>query len=526
MTEKTQFNEKIKRKIGALFMAGAPNEGVTEAYKEICRRYYLGNFCVRSNHATSIEKACAVNRELRAIAYETQKEFPLIGIDQEGGWVTRFYDGAAMISGAMSYHAAGADEEKMVKVGQKIGKILHALGYNVNNAPVLDVNIDPQNPIIGTRSYGDTPERVSELGVGYAKGLEKEGVLAAVKHFPGHGNVRGDSHLGQTVNHASADFLRQNDLVPFQTAFDQGISAVMTAHICCPTLAEGPATLSPAIITDLLRKEMHFDGIVITDAIRMGAIKNNYPNGEGSVRAILAGCDQILLYTADEAVIQEEIEAAYRAFADGRITEERLDASIARISAQKEKLGVANAAPDPERARALVFDEASINENFEDKLASITCMKNDGILTALEGKRILCAAPINQARRGVEEASDNVLSFADLFKASFPNANAFALTSQNSKLEDILADGTAYDAAVIGIHNAKSAPWQLDAVKALKEKGIPTVAVLLGSPYDYQFTAECNAVITCYEYTSLAVRATVTSMKKNEYRGKLPVKLS
>ena len=522
MAQRIQLTEEIKRKIGALFMAGAPNEGVTQEYEDVCRKYYLGNFCVRSNHASSIEKACEINKALRKIAYETQKEYPLIGIDQEGGWVTRFYDGAGMISGAMSFHAAGADGDKMFSIGQKIGRILHALGYNLDNAPVLDINIDPANPIIGTRSYGDTPEKVAELGVGFAKGLESEGVLAAVKHFPGHGNVHSDSHLGRTVNHTSSDFLRQNDLFPFQKAFDEGIGAVMSAHISYTAFSEEPATLSPAVITDLLRNEMHFGGIVITDAIRMGAIKNSYPNGEGSVRAILAGCDQVLLYSAEEALIKEELEAAYRAFEDGRITEMRLDASIARITAQKERLHVADAAPNVALARTLVFDETSINENFEDKLASITCMKDDGILAALEGKKLLCAAPVNQARRGVEEANANILSFADLFKESFSNSQACVLTPEASAPP---ANRTSYDVAVIGIHNAKSAPWQLNALKVLKEKAIPTVAVLLGSPYDYQYVSDCNAVITCYEYTVLAAKATVAAMKKNEYKGQLPVKV-
>ena len=258
----------------------------------------------------------------------------------------------------------------------------------------------------------------------------------------------------------------------------------------------------------------------------MGAIKNNYPNGEGSVRAILAGCDQILLYTADEAVIKEEIEAAYRAFEDGRITEERLDASLARISAQKNRLHIADAAPCIERARALIFDRTAIEENFADKLASVTCLKNDGILAALAEKSILCIAPINQVRRGVEEASDNVLSFAAILKESFPNASAFVLSQESRLLTELFSSGTRYDVAIVGIHNAKSAPWQLDTLKALKEKGIPTVAVLLGSPYDFSYVSECNAVITCYEYTALASRATAAALKKNEYKGKLPVKLN
>lgn len=143
------------------------------------QKYFLGNFCLDANQVTSIEKICSVNSSLRKLAKITQNEFPFIGIDQEGGWVTRFYAGAGMIPGAMTYAASGADGDKMLQTGRRLGKILRSVGCNIDNAPLLDINMNPENSIIGTRAFGDNAKQVINLGISLAKGLETEGVIAA-----------------------------------------------------------------------------------------------------------------------------------------------------------------------------------------------------------------------------------------------------------------------------------------------------------------------------------------------------------
>ncbi len=515
-----ELTDHIRRKIGALFMVGVPDEGVTKEYEAVCDEYFIGNFCLNAKHAETIGKICSITESLRKTAKKTQNEYPFIAIDQEGGWVTRFYEGAGMISGAMSYAASGADEDKMFEVGRKLGRILHALGCNVNNAPSLDVNLDSDNPIIGTRSYGDSPEQVIKLGVSFAKGLESAGVIAACKHFPGHGNVHGDTHMQDVFNNSDEDFLNQNDFATFKRAIDEDIGAVMTAHVIFRNLSSEPATVSYDIITGLLRKKMGFDGVVVTDAMEMNAIRKSYSFGEGSVKAIEAGCDQILLYAYNPDFINEAFQAVYEAVESGRITEKRLDESIERIIRQKEKYSVSSAIPDVELAEMLVSDERAIAEIYEDKCKSITCIKDDGILSELKDKRILCIAPDWQLRRGVEEAKRGVLSFSDTFGKAFGNATVYKMNSDTP-----LSFGESYDVAVAGIFNFTSNPEQADVLNTLKQKGIPVVAVLLNSPYEYKHVLDCNAVVTCYEYTELAVRALIDAMKQNRFRGHLPVKL-
>ncbi len=506
-------------------MLGVPGEELSAEYAEFCKKYYLGNFLLSAVNCYTLGGLCKLTAELRELALSATGEYPFICTDQEGGWVTRFYEGAALIPSAMAYSAINADRDTMIKRGERLGKILRALGINANDAPVLDVNIDPQNPIIGSRSYSDRVEEVIERGVGFCIGFESAGIMTAVKHFPGHGNVSADTHVGKVVNITDADTLRKTELLPFKRAFEAGAGAIMTAHVVFPTFSNLPATLSPEIMTGLLRREMGFDGVVITDAMLMKAIADAYPNGEAAVMAIEAGCDQILCYAFEREHVEASLAAVYAAVESGRITEARIDESCERISRQKKKYDLKNAAPDPELAKRLVYDEGAILENYNDMLSSVTKIWDDGILGELSGKKILCIAPIYDAVRGVEEGMRRPLSFADVLASSLDGSTALATSFEGpteAEREAILGD---FDVAVFGILDVNVKPRQLEILRLLSERKKPIVAVLLKSPYDARYVRECNAAITSYGYTTLAVRATVEAIKNNDYRGVLPINL-
>ena len=519
------ISNEMKKKIGRLFMLGIPGERISEEYKQFCEEHYCGNFCISAANASTLEGLCAMTGELRELAHRSAGEYPFISIDQEGGRVTRFYEGAAMLANAMNYAAIRADAAKMTEVGLRLGKILRALGCNINNAPVLDVNIDPMNPIIGTRSYSDDPLKVAELGVGFSGGLEEAGVITAVKHFPGHGNVSADTHLATAVNRVDGDTLRRTEFVPFRKAFEAGAGATMTAHVSFSAFGEKPATLSREIVTDLLRGEMGFDGVVITDSLIMRAIANAYPKGEAAVLAVEAGCDQLLYYPFKKDFVEEAINALYAAVESGRILEARIDESCERIARQKKKYAIEVCAPDLELARSLIYNEASIAANFDDMLSSVTCIRDDGTLGRLQDKKILCIAPVCEAFLGVEESRRQTLSFADLFAAEFPNSKACVSSVDGLTPEVAEAIAGDFDVAVIGVFGADLKPRQLEIVKALQEKGCPIVAVLLKSPYEARYVKDCHSVITCYGYVNISAAATVEAMKRKDYRGKLPVSL-
>jgi len=346
-----------------------------------------------------------------------------------------------------------------------------------------------------------------------------------VKHFPGHGNVVGDTHLNIVHNSTDADTLRKTEYVPFQKVFDAKCGGIMTAHVIHDAFSKTPSTLSPEIMTELLRNEMRFDGVAITDAMGMKAISEPYPNGEAAVKAILAGCDILLYYTYDKEAVEKAVNAVYKAIEEGVITEARINKSYERIMKQKKRFDVASSAPDIELAKKLIYNEADKAENFADKLASITCIKDDGVLKSLSGKKILCISPICDAIRGVEEANRQILSFADIFAEEFENSITCVSSLEGMTPEAEEAINGEYDVAVVGVFDAASMPGQLDIIKALEEKGKPTVAVLLRTPYDYKFVKNCDAVIASYEYTKLSAKATAVAIRNCDYRGKLPVTL-
>ena len=520
-----KMNEELKRKIGQLFMVGIPDNSLPEEYVKFCEKYYIGNFTLNANNCVSLDMLCKLNSELREHTYRNTGIYPFIEVDQEGGWVTRIYEGAAMISGAMSFAASGADESKLEKEGAKIARILRSLGINANTAPVLDVNINPDNPIIGTRSYGEDPEKVAALGRGFSDGLQSQGVMAVVKHFPGHGNVMGDTHLDTVHNSTDADTLRKTEYVPFQKVFDAKCGGIMTAHVIHDAFSALPSTVSHEIMTELLRDEMKFDGVAITDAMDMKGISEAYPDGEAAVKAILAGCDILLYYTFSHESAEKAVNAVYKAVENDEITEARIDESYARIVKQKERFDIVSNEPDFELAKKFIYNEADIAENFADKLASITCIKNNGVLDSISKKKLLCISPICDAIRGVEEANRQILSFADIFAEEFENSITCVSSLEGMTPEVQTAINGEYDVAVVGVFDANSMPGQLDIIKALEKKEKPTVAVLLRTPYDYKFVKNCAAVIVSYEYTKLSAEATAVAIKNCDYRGKLPVTL-
>ncbi len=519
------MTEALKKKIGQLFMFGFPSAGLTKDYTEFCNKYYIGNYTVNANDCADIESLCRLISDVRKNTYELTGQYPIIEIDQEGGWVTRLYEGAAMISGAMSFSASGADENKMRIVGERLGAILRAVGCNTTDSPVLDVNINPNNPIIGTRSYGETAEKVIEVAIPFMEGLQSKNVLAVVKHYPGHGNVCGDTHLNVVHNNVDADTLRKTEFATFKKAFEKGAAGIMTAHVVHDAFTTLPGTVSHEIMTELLRDEQKFEGLAITDSMSMKGLENLYPNGQSAPKALIAGCDILLYYTFKMSEAQKAIDAVYAAVESGEITEERIDESYNRIVAAKKKFDLASAEPDPMLAKKLIYNQADIDANFDDKLASITKIKDDGILSRLSGKRILCVSPVCDAVRGVEEKRRQVLSFADIFADSIDNAASCVSSLEGVTPEVAQAVKGDYDAYVIGIFDANSYKGQLDIVKLLENTGKPVVAVLLRSPYDYRYVKNCNAVITGYEYTTQSAKAIAQAIKTFDYRGRMPVTL-
>ncbi len=331
-----------------------------------------------------------------------------VAVDQEGGLVNRINEGTTLFPGNMALGASG-DERLAARVAGIMAEELAGMGINVNFAPVVDVNNDPHNPIIGVRSFGSSPELVSRLGRAMISGFLEKGVLPCAKHFPGHGNTGIDSHTGLPVISSSMQDLNATELPPFRAAIEAGVPMIMTAHVLVPALdRERPGTLSPEIL-GMLRKEMGFSGIIVTDSMGMGALEKGWGMIRAAIEAFNAGAD-ILLFGADRGHLEDEHPMVFKAILEacrsGVISETRLDESVERILKAKARLGLSlhkrpsgTTAPRKSARKELTAAEAASK--------SITLVRNWSKATAQlrSGKKTLLIWPGEKIAAGKQLAS-------------------------------------------------------------------------------------------------------------------------
>lgn len=259
--------------------------------------------------------------------------FPIfLSVDEEGGQVARVGSNPSFgvpEIGNMSEVGAGGDTQEAYETGSTIGAYLKDLGFNMDAAPDADVLTNPANEVVKYRSFGSDPELVSRMAAAELKGLNDQGIIGMYKHFPGHGGTTADSHEGYVYVEENLEELKSGALVPFQDGADNGLRVIMVSHIACPEVTgdNTPATLSRQLVTDLLREDMGFDGLVITDALNMGAITEQYSSGEAAVAALSAGVDMLLM----PADFQAAYDGVMAALENGELTEERIDESVRRI---------------------------------------------------------------------------------------------------------------------------------------------------------------------------------------------------
>ncbi|MBQ7567709.1 beta-N-acetylhexosaminidase, partial [bacterium] len=275
------------------------------------------------------------------------KASPLIAIDQEGGIVNRLRFPEMSLSPGLMALGHSENEDDVYTAHRIMGRELRSFGIHIDFAPCLDVNSNPANPIIGVRSFGSDPHKGARLGRQAIRGLRDGGVAPTAKHFPGHGNTSRDSHLALPVINSSLEELESTELVPFKAAIEEGVEAIMTAHIVFPALdPEVPATLSRAVLTGMLREKMGYRGLIVTDSLSMRSIADRWGFGEATVRSVEAGAD-LVLALGSFSQQDEARQALASAIESGRISRERIGESLQRIEALQERYsGLPTPAPD------------------------------------------------------------------------------------------------------------------------------------------------------------------------------------
>ena len=332
----------LRQKVGQLFIA-APDQllsgnVVTAMSDELAAAldvYPLGGFILFSDNIQDPEQITALNQALA----DTGMISPFLSVDEEGGDVARLADNSAfdlpVYESAAAVGASG-DPADARAMGQTIGAYLHRYGFNLNFAPVADVNTNPDNPVIGDRAFSSDPVVAAQMADAFAAGLRENGICATYKHFPGHGDTDQDSHYGLAVSYHPQEYLDSREWVPFRTTDAQDM--IMVAHVALPSITGDmtPATLSRQIVSKILREDLAFEGLIITDAMNMGAIADSYPSGEAAVAALQAGCDLVLM----PADVPAAFDAVLKAVEDGTLTPEWLDATVRRILTFKQLHGI------------------------------------------------------------------------------------------------------------------------------------------------------------------------------------------
>ncbi len=409
----------------------------------------------------------------------------LIAVDQETGQLTAIDNGTTPFPGNMALGATGSTQLAH-RAGYAIGRELAAMGINVNYAPVCDVNTNPQNPNVGIRSFGEDPALVSRMCAAFITGMQSAGVAATAKHFPGGGDMAVDPHDEVPILRHDRARLSHVELPPFEQAIEAGVRLVMTAHVAIPILNDGldlPATLSRPIMHNLLREQMGFDGVIVSDALEMSAIAQGASQIIDIIAATLAGVD-LLLLNADVNLQRATFDGLRQAFKRALIPQKHLFASARRVLALKEWLadqvvpdmGVVGSAEHraladeiAERSVTLVRDEAHqlpLRPSSEARLAVVTPRPED--LTPADTSSYVTPTLAAAIRR-------YHLQMDEFITGHRPTSEEIAALRQ--RVQD-------YDLVIVGTISAHRQPEQATLVNALLKTGVPLIAVALRTPYD------------------------------------------
>ncbi len=383
----------LEQKVGQMFMlafAGA----TTDDAAVLIRDHHVGACYMSNDNFVDPGQAARLATDLQALARDAAGIPLLLAADQEGAWAV-LTPYSCPGPGNMGLGAAGSVELTRAMYAV-FGAELRAVGLNADLAPVADVNTNPENPIIGMRSFGEQPDRVADHVRAAIEGLHGAGVVAAAKHFPGHGDTTLDTHRGLATVDRSVEALEEREFRPFREAVTAGVDIVMTAHVIFPALDPAwPATLSPVLLTGLLREKMGFGGVILTDSFNMGAMRRMYDPVEAVVRTVRAGADMIML--AEERYGDERgryldnqvrlIEGLCAAVRKGQVGTSRIDEAVARIMTLKRRFGLSNQpAPNPDDAARVVGSQAHREVERRAAEAAVVLVQNRGGVAPLRLK--------------------------------------------------------------------------------------------------------------------------------------------
>ena len=502
----------LRQKIGQLVLYSMESNEITPETKALMQEYCIGNVIHFGNNVTDFAGSKALNTQLRELIKGSCAGVePFISIDHEGGRVFRFSQDFTWFPSHLTLSAAN-DPALSEAVGRAMGEELRAAGFNLNFAPVVDVNSNVGNVVIGVRSFGDEPETVAIHGAAMAKGMQEAGVMACLKHFPGHGDTTQDSHYFLPTVNKTLQELRETELLPYAKIFAQGVvDSIMTTHILFPQVEKEkvPATMSPTFLQTILRDELKFEGVAVTDGMHMLAIKDHYGVARGCVMAVKAGVDLLCIGTGGTGVQESQkecLDALYEAALSGELPMARIDEAVARILRAKEKFGGGCDRGEPDFAAHAALNETACRKG-------ITRLGGKPI----SGKVLYASAPVRELAFGLTHADPRKLTFGQM--ANMHTGDAY------TTLDKLDAAGE-YDALVIGVQGVSEDSVELAAARQALAAGKQVAIVMCAAPYGAKYIPEGCSVVCSYTMTLEAVAAAIdVLLGKAAAPGRMPVVL-
>ncbi|KAI9461991.1 glycoside hydrolase family 3 protein [Lactarius psammicola] len=562
-----ELTDDIRREIGQHFVVGFHGYDVSPDIELLIKDYYVGNIILMKRNVQSAKQVHALVQKLQQIAKNAGHERPLmIGTDQENGLVSAFSvahsnEAGTQFPGAMALAAVGSPDVAE-RITEASARELKLVGINWAYSPVGDVNSDPRNPVIGVRSFGDVPEEVSEYVTVVCRGLTKAGVAPSVKHFPGHGDTHIDSHVALPIISKDATSLAQSDLIPFRAASDAGVATIMVGHMALPAITGGdtvPASLSRAVIGDLLRESLGYGGVVVTDCLEMEAVaarEGGVP--VAAVDALRAGADiAMICHRLDRQ--RGALEAAYDAIQSGALAALE-DASRQRIAALKDAF-----AGSWEQVLGQEFDEAGwarlkaehVALSRQTYVASIALVRNPNAIVPLSksGSAVVLTPRMESLNLAVDDATDGAshsstddrqrllrnktagpsyMAFAESVSKRVNGASVHIVYSPEEPLGAELEDAIEHATSVLFVtRNADRSTWQLDRLREvlrLRKESRRVVVLASCAPYDLLAApADIEGLrdvgyVASFEFTVGALEAAVAVIFGEEVaKGKVPV---
>lgn len=501
----------LRQKIGQLVLYSLDGCEMDASAVRTLRDYCVGNVIHFGNNVLGLDETRALNVALTAeIRQNCAGIPPLLGIDHEGGHVMRFAQDLTWFPSHLTLSAA--DDEALTRaVGRAMGEELADAGFQLNFAPVVDIISAGASPVIGVRSFGDMPERVIRHARALAQGMQSAGVMACLKHFPGHGSSTADSHYFLPAVDMTREELERAALAPYRTLCrEKATGAVMTAHILFPRIEpDVPATMSPAILTGLLRKDIGFDGIVFSDGIQMKAIAEHYGMERGCIAAIRAGVDVVCIGTGGSGTQEPQIscmEALYQAALSGEIPMARIDEAVAHVLAGKAVYCNRPAHPAPDYAAHAAL-------NVEVCRRAVTRLSGGTV----SGRVLYASAPVGEQAFGLTHADPRRLTFGQM--AAMHTGGAYTTL-------DRLDEAGDYDTLVIGMQQVHEDGIELAAARQAYAQGRQVALVLMNTPYGAQNLPKAYSVVCSYSQTPAAVAAAIDVLTgRAQPAGTLPVTL-